>query len=184
MIMATISIQFHPSFLTGNPLRPITKLNYKSHPLSLLPCTTASIHHPNHSQLKKDELKLAKLAMVTLAAGVLAVTPVQDATAAKTGGRVGGQAFRSPAPPRSSGPRINNSRTNIFINPPIAPPLVGGYGYGGYGWSPFTFFVPGPSVAVGFGGGFELFAAIVVFGIIANVLRRFTRQRDEDEDDY
>lgn len=148
--MATISIQFHPSFLSGNPLRPITKLNYKSHPLSLLPCTTASIHHPNHSQLyaslhysfiqfhnliyflflynlifllyiyiyfflvgeirKKDELKLAKLAMVTLAAGVLAVTPVQDATAAKTGGRVGGQAFRSPAPPRSSGPRINNSR--------------------------------------------------------------------------
>ena len=48
-------------------------------------------------------------------------------------------------------------RTNIYINPPVAPPL-GGYGYGspffgGYGWSPFTFFAPGPSVAVGVGGG-------------------------------
>ncbi|KAM0939290.1 hypothetical protein DsansV1_C21g0169031 [Dioscorea sansibarensis] len=187
--MATISIQFHPTFLTGNPLRPITKLNCKSHLVSLLPCATASMHF-NDSQSKKDELKLARLAIVTLTAGVLALTPVQDATAAKTGGRVGGQAFRSAAPPRSSGPRINNSRTNIFINPPIAPPLVGGYGYGygygGWGWSPFSFFVPGPSVAVGFGGGFELFAAIVVFSIIANVLRRFTRGREEeeDEDDY
>jgi hypothetical protein len=53
-------------------------------------------------------MKLGKLAMVALAAGVLALGPVDGAEAAKSGGRVGGQAFRSA--PRSSGPRINNSR--------------------------------------------------------------------------
>ena len=53
-------------------------------------------------------MKLGKLAMVALAAGVLALGPVDGAMAAKSGGRVGGQAFRSA--PRSSGPRINNSR--------------------------------------------------------------------------
>jgi hypothetical protein len=52
--------------------------------------------------------QLGKLAMVALAAGVLALGPVDGAVAAKSGGRVGGQAFRSA--PRSSGPRINNSR--------------------------------------------------------------------------
>ncbi|KAG1364461.1 hypothetical protein COCNU_11G012880 [Cocos nucifera] len=133
-------------------------------------------------------MKLAKLAIVTLAAGVLTVGSVHDAMAAQSGGRVGGQAFRSAAP-RSSGPRINNSRTNVFINPPVAPPLVGGYGYGvpfygGWGWSPFTFFAPGPGVAVGVGGGFEVFAAFLVLGVITTVIRRFTGRRDDDEDDY
>lgn len=131
---------------------------------------------------------MAKLAVVTLAAGVLALGSADDAMAAKTGGRVGGQAFRSAAP-RSSGPRINNSRTNIYINPPVSPPLVGGYGYGygvpfygGWGWSPFTFFAPGPSVAVGFGGGFEVFAAMLAFAAMAAVVRRFRGGRDEDDD--
>lgn len=81
-----------------------------------------------------------------------------------------------------------SSRTNVFINPPVAPPLVGGYGYGvygGWGWSPFTFFAPGPSVAVGIGGGFDFVAAILIFGVIAAVVRRFTARRDyDDEDDF
>lgn len=52
---------------------------------------------------------MAKLAIVTLAAGVLTLGSVGDASAAKTGGRVGGQAFRSSAP--RSAPRANsNSR--------------------------------------------------------------------------
>lgn len=55
---------------------------------------------------RKSENKWGKLALVAVAAGVLTVDP---ASAAKTGGRVGGQAFRSSAP-RSSSPRINNSR--------------------------------------------------------------------------
>lgn len=56
---------------------------------------------------RKSDNQLAKLAIVTLAAGVLALGSVQDASAAKTGGRVGGQAFRSPAP--RSAPRVNNN---------------------------------------------------------------------------
>ncbi|KAL3532786.1 hypothetical protein ACH5RR_006307 [Cinchona calisaya] len=142
------------------------------------------------SSSKKNENQLAKLAVVTLAAGVLALNSVDPASAAKTGGRVGGQAFKSSAP-RSSSPRINNSRTNIFVNPPVAPPLVGGYGYGfgvpfygGWGWTPFSFFAPGPSVAIGVGGGFEVFLLFLVLGAVSAVIRRFLASREEDFDDY
>lgn len=59
--------------------------------------------------VRKKENELAKLALVAVAAGVLTFGSLDDALAAKSGGRVGGQAFRSSAP-RSS-PRINdNSR--------------------------------------------------------------------------
>ncbi|KAF9616222.1 hypothetical protein IFM89_028998 [Coptis chinensis] len=137
----------------------------------------------------KRELQLAKLAMVTLAAGVLTLGSVDGALAAKSAGRVGGQAFR-PSAPRPSAPRYNNSRTNIYVNPPVAPPLVGGYGYGygvpygGWGWSPFSFFAPGPSVAVGVGGGFELLPLFIFFGVAAAVFRRFGGSRDDEDDDY
>lgn len=75
-------------------------------------------------------------------------------------------------------------RTNIYINPPVAPPLGGygyGYGYGGYGWSPFSFFAPGPSVAVGIGGGFDTLAFFLFLGAGAAVVRRLFRSRDDDD---
>ncbi|CAI9782941.1 unnamed protein product [Fraxinus pennsylvanica] len=115
-----------------------------------------SSKHRQEDFPSKTENQFAKLALVALAAGVLTLGSVDTASAAKTGGRVGGQAFR-PSAPRSSGPRINNSRTNVYINPPIAPPLVGGYGYG--------FGVP-------FYGGW-----------VSAVVRRFRGSRDEDDDD-
>ncbi|KMZ72259.1 hypothetical protein ZOSMA_169G00510 [Zostera marina] len=128
---------------------------------------------------------LAKLAIVTLAAGVLTLGSVSDAMAAKSSGRVGGQAFRSAAPkassptPRRSNPRTNN---NIYINPPIAPPLFGGYGYG-YGWSPFSFFAPGPTLAIGGGGGIlDFIFFFFALSFIANVVRNFIRSRDRDDD--
>ncbi|PIN08076.1 hypothetical protein CDL12_19334 [Handroanthus impetiginosus] len=137
----------------------------------------------------RNENQWAKLALVAMAAGVLTLGSVDPAAAAKTGGRVGGQAFRSSAP-RSSGPRVNNSRTNVYINPPVAPPLVGGYGYGfgvpfygGWGWSPFSFFAPGPSVAVGIGGGFDLFLVFIVLSAVSAVVRRFLGSR-QDDDEY
>ncbi|KAI6680858.1 hypothetical protein NL676_034739 [Syzygium grande] len=146
-------------------------------------------HDGSNDSSRRNDNQLAKLAIVTLAAGVLTLGSVQDASAAKTGGRIGGQAFRSSAP-RPSAPRGNNSRTNIYINPPVAPPLIGGYGYGygvpfygGWGWSPFSFFAPGPSVAVGVGGGFDALAFFLILGAVAAVVRRFTGPRD-DEDDY
>ncbi|KAG5594709.1 hypothetical protein H5410_035941 [Solanum commersonii] len=147
-------------------------------------------HSPDDPQdsLRKSENKFEKLALVAVAAGVLTLGSVDPASAAKTGGRIGGQAFR-PSAPRSSSPRINNSRTNIYANPPVAPPLVGGYGYGygipfygGWGWSPFSFFAPGPGVAVGIGGGFDTLVLFLVLGAVASFLRRVLgKSRDEDE---
>uniref|UniRef100_A0A7N0SW44 Uncharacterized protein n=1 Tax=Kalanchoe fedtschenkoi TaxID=63787 RepID=A0A7N0SW44_KALFE len=151
--------------------------------------TPKSDDNSSRASLTDTGNKLAKLAAVTLAAGMLTLgaVDVHEASAAMTGGRVGGQAFKSSAPRASSGPRINNSRTNVYINPPIAPPLVGGYGYGvpfygGWGWSPFSFFVPGPSVAIGIGGGFDVLVLFMVLGTVAAVLRRFVGSANEDDD--
>ncbi|KAK4760179.1 hypothetical protein SAY87_023310 [Trapa incisa] len=148
-------------------------------------------HHmlgSSSSRERSERNHLAKFAMVALAAGVLTFGSVDDALAGKSGGRIGGQAFRSSGP-RVSAPR-GNSRTNIYINPPVAPPLVGGYGYGygvpfygGWGWSPFSFFVPGPSVAVGIGGGLDLLALFLFIGAISAVIRRFIGSRNEEEED-
>lgn len=173
-----------------NPLKIPT---HKSKPKTTNPFFIVSCKYPpNDDQQNQDnsprkvEKKLAKLAMVTLAAGVLALGSMGDASAAKSGGRIGGQAFRSSAP-RSS-PRIN-SRTNIYVNPPVAPPLVGGYGtgfgvpfYGGWGWSPFSFFAPGPAVAVGVGGSFDLLVLIMFLGAAAAVVRKFLGSRVDDDD--
>ncbi|KAG2613922.1 uncharacterized protein LOC120704337 [Panicum virgatum] len=174
-------------FLTGRPVCTATLPRLARRP-SRISCKAAGDEKDKVTSGGDDGLgvKLGKLAMVALAAGVLALGPIDGAMAAKSGGRVGGQAFRSA--PRSSGPRINNSRTNIYINPPVAPPL-GGYGYGspffgGYGWSPFTFFAPGPSVAVGVGGGFDTLVLFLVLGFVVGAVRRFLNRNDDDYDDY
>ncbi|KAG2608210.1 uncharacterized protein LOC120668620 [Panicum virgatum] len=173
-------------FLTGRPVCTATLPRLARRPSRISCKATGDEKDKLTSGGDGLGLKLGKLAMVALAAGVLALGPVDGAMAAKSGGRVGGQAFRSA--PRSSGPRINNSRTNIYINPPVAPPL-GGYGYGspffgGYGWSPFTFFAPGPSVAVGVGGGFDTLVLFLVLGFVVGAVRRFLNRNDDDYDDY
>lgn len=103
MALAPASLQ---CFLTGRPVCTATLPKLARRP-SRISCKAAG---DEKVPLGGDGLgvKLGKLAMVTLAAGVLALGPVDGAMAAKSGGRVGGQAFRSA--PRSSGPRINNSR--------------------------------------------------------------------------
>ena len=88
-------------FLTGRPVCTATLPRLARRP-SRISCKVTSGGDDGLG------VKLGKLAMVALAAGVLALGPVDGAMAAKSGGRVGGQAFRSA--PRSSGPRINNSR--------------------------------------------------------------------------
>ncbi|XP_015693911.2 uncharacterized protein LOC102699872 [Oryza brachyantha] len=192
MALAPTSVR---SFIAGRPLctggsstAPVLPPRPARRPSARLSCRAADEKSTRPGDL---EVKLGKLAMVAVAAGVLALSPVvDDAMAAKSGGRIGGQAFRS-APrsaPRPSGPRINNSRTNIYINPPVAPPLVGGYGYGygygGWGWSPFSFFAPGPTVAVGVGGGFDTLVLFIVFGAIVGAVRRFLNRDSDDFDDY
>ncbi|XP_065848595.1 FLUCTUATING-LIGHT-ACCLIMATION protein 1, chloroplastic [Euphorbia lathyris] len=188
MSIAVIASSSHKSFTTNNLIPQFQKPK----PKLLISCTHDN-NESDSSTRRKNENQLAKLALVTLAAGVLTLGSVSDASAAKSGGRVGGQAFKSSAPPRSSSPRPrinNNSRTNIYVNPQIAPPLVGGYGYGyyggGWGWSPFSFFAPGPSVAIGIGGGFETLALFLFLGAAAAVLKRFTggSRNDFDDDDF
>ncbi|XP_019454473.1 PREDICTED: uncharacterized protein LOC109355730 [Lupinus angustifolius] len=176
----------HHNFLIPFNLKPKLKtVSITSVKTFRCSCSSTS-HNKQQPSPTKDENKLAKLAMVALAAGVLTLGSVDDAFAAKTGGRIGGQSFRSSAP-RSS-PRINNnSRTNIYINPQVAPPLVGGYGYGvpfygGWGWSPFSFFAPGPSAAVGIGGGFDTIVLFMFLGAAAAVVRKFFGSRNEDDD--
>ncbi|GAU35235.1 hypothetical protein TSUD_205110 [Trifolium subterraneum] len=187
------------------PPTTFVKPNFRTRKTIVVHCSCSQPQHNDdqHQQTptplrKKNEKnnKLGKLAMIAVAAGVLTFGPisvnVDDALAAKTGGRIGGQSFRSSAP-RPSSPRINNnnnSRTNIYINPRVAPPLGGGYGYGGvpyygggWGWSPFSFFAPGPSVAVGIGGGFDTILLFMFFGAAAAVVRRFFGSRNVDDDD-
>lgn len=154
---------------------------------------SVSDHEDQTSISKNDkEIKgwngqsLAKIAVVAFAAGVLVIGSAGDAMATRSGGRVGGQAFRSSPPPKSA-PRINNSRTNVFINPPVAPPIFGGYGFGtpffgGWGWSPFSF-VPGPSVAI-VGGGFDFFGLLLVLAFVGSIVRNFFRRNDGDDDFY
>lgn len=104
-------------FLTGRPLcsaGSTAAVLPAPKPTRRRPSARLSCRAANEAPSTRGDLpvKLGKLAMVALAAGVLALSPVDDAMAAKSGGRVGGQAFRS-APrsaPRPSGPRINNSR--------------------------------------------------------------------------
>ncbi|KAF8102592.1 hypothetical protein N665_0198s0290, partial [Sinapis alba] len=149
-------------------------------------CCKAPYHEDKTDSSRRNEDQLAKFAIATLAVSVLALGSVGDASAAKSGGRIGGQAFRSSAP--RPPPRINNrSRTNIYVNPPVAPPLIGGYGYGysGWGWSPFSFFAPGPAVAVGVGGGFDLLVLLMFLGAASAVARNVFRSRnEEDDEDY
>lgn len=77
--------------------------------------------------------------------------------------------------------------TNVFINPPVAPPIFGGYGFGtpffgGWGWSPFSF-VPGPSVAI-VGGGFDFFGLLLVLAFVGSIVRNFSRRNDDEDDFY
>ncbi|XP_052181684.1 uncharacterized protein LOC127794547 isoform X1 [Diospyros lotus] len=189
-----MSIAFYQQSFLANALSSTLKPTNKNRnklviPLNDRPISSVYQSDDPKDSSRKNENQLAKLAIVTLAAGVLTLGSVDPASAAKTGGRVGGQAFRSSAP-QSSLPRINNSRTNVYVNPPVAPPLIGGYGYGfgvpyygGWGWSPFSFFAPGPGVAIGVGGGFDTLVLFLFLGAVAAVIRRFFGSREE-EDDY
>nr|BAJ91862.1 predicted protein [Hordeum vulgare subsp. vulgare]BAJ92525.1 predicted protein [Hordeum vulgare subsp. vulgare]BAJ92585.1 predicted protein [Hordeum vulgare subsp. vulgare] len=185
MALAPASLQ---SFLTGRPLCTAPQVARSSRPASArLSCRASNVDKdgaPPAWAANLEMKNLGKLAMVALAAGVLVLAPVDDAMAGKSGGRIGGKAFRSAAP-RPSGPRINNSRTNIYVNPGVAPPLVGGYGYGGYGGyglSPFGFY-GGPSVALGVGGGFDTLVLFIVGGAVVGAVRRFLNRRDTDDYD-
>uniref|UniRef100_A0A7C9D0U2 Uncharacterized protein n=1 Tax=Opuntia streptacantha TaxID=393608 RepID=A0A7C9D0U2_OPUST len=117
--MSIASLQ--QSFLKNALIIPTQKPKPRvSSPLTVISCKYPKTdHHTNHndpSTSRRVEKELAKLAIVTLAAGVLTLGSVGDhASAAPSGGRVGGQAFRS-AEPRASSPRVN-SRQRDYAAP-------------------------------------------------------------------
>ncbi|KAG6430906.1 hypothetical protein SASPL_108980 [Salvia splendens] len=142
-------------------------------------CRHAEGDRTNNDSTRISENQLSKLALAAMAAGVLTLGSVDPAAAAKTGGRV--QMMLT---------KFGIFSTNIYVNPPVAPPLVGGYGYGfgvpyygGWGWSPFSFFAPAPGIAVGIGGGFNLFLLFIVLGAASAFIRRLFRSR-QDDDEY
>ncbi|KAG4197113.1 hypothetical protein ERO13_A05G003850v2 [Gossypium hirsutum] len=61
-----------------------------------------------------NEKQLAKIAIVTVASGVLTLGSVADASAAKTGGRVSGQSFKSSAPLLA--PRTNSNSSEWYFS--------------------------------------------------------------------
>ncbi|KAG6488145.1 hypothetical protein ZIOFF_056903 [Zingiber officinale] len=82
------------TFLTGSLLPPFP--NYKRlHGTLLVPFRSSIGDGASSGENEAKLAKLAKLAMVSLAVGMLALGSVDPmvATAAKSGGRVGGQAF-------------------------------------------------------------------------------------------
>ncbi|XP_052181685.1 uncharacterized protein LOC127794547 isoform X2 [Diospyros lotus] len=114
-----MSIAFYQQSFLANALSSTLKPTNKNRnklviPLNDRPISSVYQSDDPKDSSRKNENQLAKLAIVTLAAGVLTLGSVDPASAAKTGGRVGGQAFRSSAP-QSSLPRINNSRVNIVL---------------------------------------------------------------------
>ncbi|KAF0900296.1 hypothetical protein E2562_030463 [Oryza meyeriana var. granulata] len=92
-------------FITGRPLctgstAPVLPPRPTRRPSARLLCRAADEKGSTPSTQGDLQVKLGRLAMVVLAAGVLALGPIDDAMAAKFGGRVDRQAFRSA--PRST----------------------------------------------------------------------------------
>ncbi|MFQ6638272.1 hypothetical protein Gotur_014925, partial [Gossypium turneri] len=126
----------------------------------------------------RNEKQLAKIAIVTVASGVLTQAQLPM--------------LQLPKQVAESG--VNRSSHQLRAQPqeptaiPGAPPLVGVYGFdfGGWGWSwsPFSFFVPGPSVAIGVGSGFDTLVIFLFLGAVAAIARRFLGPREDEDDDY
>ncbi|KAL0339947.1 UNVERIFIED_CONTAM: hypothetical protein Sradi_4511500 [Sesamum radiatum] len=106
-----MSVALLESSFLSNPLSSTFRPQRRTLPALVKHVSVSCRHSPDEDSgsSRRSENQLAKVALVAIAAGVLTLGSVDPAAAAKTGGRVGGQAFRSSAP-RSSGPRINNSR--------------------------------------------------------------------------
>jgi len=99
-----------------------------------------------------------RTALAVVAALAVAIAPMADAQAARSGGRMGGGgmrmggATRRVAPPPRPGVR---SKTNVNIGVGVAPPIYApspfGFGFGGFGMPLFAPPLFGPTIALGGG---------------------------------
>lgn len=79
-------------------------------------------------------------------------------------------------------------RISLNVTPPVDPPLVGGYGYGSgvphysiWGWTPFSFFGPGPCVVAGIDAGIKAILLFMFLGAAVASVRKYIISRNEDE---
>merc|ERR1719263_378593 len=113
--------------------------------------------HASKSQSKAIGLALA--ALIASSGGVM----VDEAMAARSGGRVGGSSFRSAPRASTSSRRSGGGSYGSYVAPPVmgygyGVPMMPGFGYG-YGFSPF------------FGGGiFQFMIFLFVINSVLNVL--------------
>ena len=124
-----------------------------------------------------------KRALVAAACGILLTSTAlpEDSWAARSGGRVGGRAFRSAPRPRAA-PRM--SRSGGTRGAYTAPPLVGGYGYGyGRGLGFNSFFAPPIFFFSPFGSMFQLFLLFVAVQTVLSFGESFRTKRGTSEDD-
>ncbi|PRW44981.1 hypothetical protein C2E21_6318 isoform A [Chlorella sorokiniana] len=124
--------------------------------------------------------KLAAPAAAVLGAALLFGATPDMAEAARSGGRVGGSSGFSAR--RAAPPAASSSRTVIQNNTYVAPPVMGGWGFPGFGM---------PFFGGGFGIGFyPVFSLSTVFSLMIfmfllnvaiGVVQGFTNQKKKSE---
>eukprot|EP00930_Biecheleria_cincta_P102159 TRINITY_DN93843_c0_g1_i1.p1 TRINITY_DN93843_c0_g1~~TRINITY_DN93843_c0_g1_i1.p1 ORF type:complete len:251 (+),score=50.07 TRINITY_DN93843_c0_g1_i1:82-753(+) len=115
--------------------------------------------------------RIGGVALSVLAALALAVLPMEEAQAAKSGGRIGGSApsMKRAPPPRPSAPAASSTRNTTIINkttvvapPPVVAAPVMGYGGVGMMASPIVV-APAPTLG-------DIVVGSVVGGAINNAI--------------
>ncbi|GFH23776.1 hypothetical protein V8C86DRAFT_2604551 [Haematococcus lacustris] len=121
-----------------------------------------------------SESRMALPLAALVAAAMLTGSAIpSEALAAKSSGRVGGTSgFKSrkmeAAAPSQQQTTVINNTTVLAPAPVMAPPLIGGFGYGGFGYSFMPSFVlPFPFM----GGILQIFLVVTVVSIIFNVIK-------------
>ncbi|CAD7700920.1 unnamed protein product [Ostreobium quekettii] len=156
------------------PLRALPPLRARP---SRLACRAEKSNKGDSGERLRDALAGPVVAAVAAAMLTGAMVP-EEAWAARSGGRMGGSSFR--AMPRAGGGGGRYSGYGGYSGGAlVAPPLVGGYGYGGV--MPFFF----PGFGFGFGGGlFQIFIAMFLINAVVNAIRNVTEgDKDDDFDD-
>ncbi|GMH39700.1 hypothetical protein BSKO_07598 [Bryopsis sp. KO-2023] len=136
---------------------------------------------------KLHELMAAPMAAAVAAALISGSVLPEEAFAARSGGRVGGSAFRS-APRQSARTAPAAGGTTIQNNYYAAPPVFGGFGFPGFGGFSImpTFGVP---IGFGFGGIFSIFITLFVLSAVVNTVRSIQentvdKKRRDDFNDF
>ncbi|MEY2984918.1 MAG: hypothetical protein RLZZ568_1535 [Cyanobacteriota bacterium] len=101
-------------------------------------------------------VRTGSTAIALLLVFALVFSPMSEAAAARSGGRIGGGSFRTPSRSYNSAPRSGGYRSG------------GSYGGGGFG---FPFIIPFFGFGGGFGGLFGILIMIAIANVVINAVR-------------